>query len=142
MSNLENEKSYLLDSIELQQDSVKIKKVMNEGFYSGERAIKNVTEKLAQIYLRVDAFTQVHDRINQGLGRFAETQDTLSKLSQAIDEIGNDGITGAPDVGGLGGGSNGPSSLDEAIDAFYKQRGRLQTAPGAPAPDATGGGGQ
>lgn len=124
MTNLENEKAYLLDSIELQQDAVKIKKIMNEGFYSGERAIKNVTEKLAQLYLRVDAFTQVHDRINQGLGRFAETQDTLAKLSASIDEIGNDGITGAgvTEVGTAPGGN----SLDEVVDYFYKQRGKLK----------------
>lgn len=120
IQNLENEKSYLLDSIELQQDSVKIKKIMNEGFYSGERAIKNVTEKLAQLYLRVDAFTQVHDRINQGLGRFAETQDTLAKLSQTIDEIGSGGITGPAASGPDGGG------IEEAIEYFYKQRGKLK----------------
>jgi hypothetical protein len=126
MQNLENEKSYLLDSIELQQDSVKIKKIMNEGFFSGERAIKNVTEKLAQLYLRVDAFTQVHDKINQGLGRFAETQDTLAKLSASIDEIGNDGITteGGDALTSHGGG--GPARLDDAVEYFYKKRGELR----------------
>jgi hypothetical protein len=127
MQNLENEKAYLLDSIELQQDSVKIKKIMNEGFYSGERAIKNVTEKLAQLYLRVDAFTQVHDRINQGLGRFAETQDTLAKLSQTIDDIGNDGITteGGEGLTSHAAGSGG--GVQDAIEYFYKQRGKLRS---------------
>jgi hypothetical protein len=127
MQNLENEKSYLLDSIELQQDSVKIKKIMNEGFYSGERAIKNVTERLAQLYLRVDAFTQVHDRINQGLGRFAETQDTLAKLSQAIDDIGQDGVT--TDASELTSHGGGAGRLDDAVEYFYKQRGKLKATP-------------
>ncbi len=135
MQNLENEKMYLLDSIELQQDSVKIKKIMNEGFFSGERAIKNVTEKLAQLYVRVDAFTQVHDRINQGLGRFVEMQDSLAKLSATIDEIGNDGITG--DGAGVLTGSGG-SGLEDAIEYFYKQRGKLSTA--APGPGGSGSG--
>jgi len=121
MQNLENEKQYLIDSIELQLDSVKIKKIMNEGFFSGERAIKNVTEKLAQLYLRVDAFTQVHDRINGGLGRFAETQDTLSKLSATIDEIGTGGITSDGPAGAAG-----ANSIDDAVDYFYKQRGKLR----------------
>jgi hypothetical protein len=122
IQNLEGEKGYLVDSIELQLDSVRVKKIMNEGFFSGERAIKNVTEKLAQLYLRVDAFTQVHDRINQGLGRFAETTDTLQKLSQTIDEIGNGGITtDATATGAPGGGS-----IDDIVDAFYKQRGKLK----------------
>jgi uncharacterized protein YoaH (UPF0181 family) len=123
MQNLENEKAYLLDSIELQQDSVKIKKIMNEGFFSGERAIKNVTEKMAQLYHKVDAFTQVHDRINQGLGRFLETQDTLQKLSATIDEIGNDGITG--EGGPLTSSEAGGNGIDAAIEYFYKQRGKL-----------------
>lgn len=127
MQNLENEKAYLLDSIELQQDSVRIKKIMNEGFYSGERAIKNVTEKLAQLYLRVDAFTQVHDRINQGLGRFAETQDTLAKLSATIDEIGTGGITAE----GAGSGPNG-NTVEDAVEYFYKQRGKLRVTPAEP----------
>lgn len=126
MQNLENEKAYLLDSIELQQDSVKIKKIMNEGFYSGERAIKNVTEKLAQLYLRVDAFTQVHDRINQGLGRFAETQDTLAKLSQSIDEIGNDNVTGEGGDAFTAHAAGQPAGLTDAVDYFYKQRGKLR----------------
>lgn len=123
VQNLENEKAYLVDSIELQLDSVKIKKIMNEGFFSGERAIKNVTEKLAQLYLRVDAFTQVHDRINQGLGRFTETSDTLAKLSATIDEIGTGGITGDMT---LNAGANGGNPMDEAVEYFYKQRGKLK----------------
>jgi hypothetical protein len=123
IANLENEKSYLIDSIELQLDSVKIKKIMNEGFFSGERAIKNVTEKLAQLYLRVDAFTQVHDRINSGLGRFVETQDTLAKLSQSIDEIGNGGIT-SDSV--LPASAPGAGTMEDAVEYFFKQRGKLK----------------
>ncbi len=122
MTNLENEKTYLIDSIELQLDSVKIKKIMNEGFFSGERAIKNVTEKLAQLYLKVDAFTQVHDRINGGLGRFAETADTLENLSRTIDEIGTGGVT--TDVAPTAGGE--PGSTSDAVEHFYKMRGKLK----------------
>jgi hypothetical protein len=71
----------------------------------------------------VDAFTQVHDRINQGLGRFLETQDTLQKLSATIDEIGNDGITG--EGGPLTSSEAGGNGIDAAIEYFYKQRGKL-----------------
>ncbi|RME74799.1 MAG: hypothetical protein D6776_04490 [Planctomycetota bacterium] len=117
VANLENEKAYLLDAIALQQDSVRIKKIMNEGFYNGERAIKNVTEKLARLYLQVDAFTQVHDRINTGLAHFAETQDTLMNLSRSIDEIG---------ASGLPGGEAGAGDLDATIEHFFRQRSKLR----------------
>jgi hypothetical protein len=119
VANLENEKAYLLDSIELQQDSVRIKKIMNEGFYNGERAIKNVTEKLAKLYLQVDAFTQVHDRINTGLAHFAGTQDTLLHLSRTIDDIGTGGITGPR--------AEGQDDMDAAIEHFFQQRGKLRS---------------
>lgn len=115
VENLEHEKGYLLAAIEYQQDAARIQKIMDEGFYYGERSIKNVTEKLAQIYLRVDAFTAVHDRIGQGLGRFAETTDTLSKLSSVIEEVGQTGV-----------GEPGTPALDEAIEFFSKQRPKLK----------------
>ncbi len=121
VANLEHEKSYLLDAIEMKQEETRIKKIMSEGLFGGERAIKNVTEKLAQLYLRVDAFTQVHDRINSGLGRFEEVQVTLEQLSKTIDEIGNGGIT-MPGLGSAG----AEASLAEAVDFFYKQRGKLK----------------
>src|SRR5439155_18304744 len=72
MDNLSNEKQYLRDSIELQADTLRIKQIIRDGIYGGDNAIKNVSEKLADLYVKVDAFTQVHDRINSDLNKFVE----------------------------------------------------------------------
>ncbi|MHC4389740.1 MAG: hypothetical protein ACYTFT_13520 [Planctomycetota bacterium] len=115
IENLESEKDYLLEAIELQQDAVKIKKIMQDGILHGERSIQVVTEKLAQLYLQVDAFTQVHDRINMGLGQYGEVHDTLEVLSTRIDQIGD----------GLLDGDGDPKNIQDAVDAFFEKRNKL-----------------
>jgi len=114
IENLENEKGYLLDAIELQQDSVKIKKIMSDGILNGERSIKVVTEQLAKLYLQVDAFTTVHEKINVGMGQYGQTQTMLRGLSDRIDKI-------APVISG-----DDPAGIEDALEHFYGKRRELK----------------
>ncbi|GIW70622.1 MAG: hypothetical protein KatS3mg102_0164 [Planctomycetota bacterium] len=123
VQNLEHEKTYLLDAIELRRETTRLKQIMDHGIFTGERAIKNVTEKLAKLYLRVDAFTQVHGRIDEGLARFAETTDTLQQLSRMIDDIGAGAVLAPAD--------SGEDPVEAAIEHFYEQRGKLRARPPA-----------
>ena len=111
MENLSNEKTYLRESMELQADTLRIKQIIRDGIFGGENAIKNVSEKLASLYVKVDAFTQVHDRINSDLNKFVESQTTLLDVGNAIDQIGNQNF-GAPQT----------QDLDKSIDDFYKRK--------------------
>jgi DNA repair exonuclease SbcCD ATPase subunit len=114
IENLENERQYLLDAIELQQDSVKIKKIMHDGILHGERSIKAVTEQLAKLYVQVDAFTQVHDKINMGLSGYGQTQDTLKGLSERIDQI-------VPLVS-----EGDPLGIEAALEHYFDKRSELK----------------
>jgi len=116
IEHLDMEKDYLVEAIELQAESVKIKKIMSEGIMHGERSIKNVTERLALLYARVDAFTEVHDKLNMGLGGFLETQETLKDLSSKIDLIGEGVTTGAGE----------PETITDAVDRYYQKRGEFR----------------
>lgn len=107
ISNLENEKRYLLDSIRLQSDSLRVRQIMRDGIVSGKHAIKNVSEKLAKLYAQVDAFTTVNQRIGENLGRFVSSQEVLLSVSQDIDQIGQ--TTRIPDI-------------DAAIEKMYEKR--------------------
>jgi len=111
MDNLSNEKQYLKDSIELQADTLRIKQIIRDGIFGGENAIKNVSEKLADLYVKVDAFTQVHDRINADLNKFVESQTELLSVSEKLDKIG------AIDFGTQAG-----QDLDKTIEDFYKRK--------------------
>lgn len=111
MENLSNEKQYLRESIELQADTLRIKQIIRDGIFGGENAIKNVSDKLASLYVKVDAFTQVHDRINSDLNKFVESQTSLLEVGNAIDKIGGDGFGGAQN-----------QDLDKSIDDFYKRK--------------------
>jgi hypothetical protein len=111
MDNLQNEKQYLKDSIELQADTLRIKQIIRDGIFGGENAIKNVSEKLADLYVKVDAFTQVHDRINADLNKFVESQTELLNVSEKLDKIG------AIDFG-----ANAQQDIDKTIDDFYKKK--------------------
>lgn len=111
MENLSNEKQYLRESIELQADTLRIKQIIREGIFGGENAIKNVSDKLASLYVKVDAFTQVHDRINSDMNKFVESQTQLMEVSGVIDKIGGDGFGGVQNM-----------DLDKSIDEFYKKK--------------------
>jgi hypothetical protein len=111
MENLSNEKTYLRESMELQADTLRIKQIIREGIFGGENAIKNVSDKLANLYIKVDAFTQVHDRINADLNKFVESQTTLLDVSGQLDKIGDVGF-----------GQPQNQDLDKSIDEFYKKK--------------------
>jgi hypothetical protein len=113
MENLESERKYLIDNIALQKDSTRIKLLIRQGIISGERAIKNVSEKLAKLYLQVNAFTEIHDRINQDLGSFVESQRLLLDVNKTIDQIGPSGF------------KDMEKGLEKVIDHFYERRDKI-----------------
>ena len=127
ISNLENEKKYLRASIELQADTMRIKKLIREGIVGGEKAITNVSEKLAQLYLKVDTFNKVHDRISEQMTNYLDTQGPLLGVTEKIEKIG--GLDG--DYGSLSG------DLDKIIDDFATK----DTDPEADLPATPGKGG-
>jgi hypothetical protein len=112
IENLENERQYLHDSLRLQADTLRIKQIVRDGFVGSEKAMGNVADKLAKLYHKVDAFSQVHERINGDLNRFVESQGALVDVTKRIDAIGS---TGGP-LGDLAG------DLDKAIDLIYDNR--------------------
>lgn len=112
IDNLENERQYLHDSLRLQADTLRIKQIVRDGFLGSEKAIGNVADKLAKLYHKVDAFSQVHERINSDLHRFVESQSALVDVTKRIDAIGT---TGGP-LGELAG------DLDKAIDLIYENK--------------------
>jgi hypothetical protein len=111
MENLADEKRYLRESMELQADAARIKQIMREGFFGGENALENVSEKLASLYVKVDAFTQVHDRINSDMSRFVESQTKLAEVSSLVEGIGGQDFGHAQSV-----------DLEKSIDEFYKKK--------------------
>jgi hypothetical protein len=112
MENLSNERTYLKESMELQRDTLEIKRIIRDGIFGGEGALKNVSEKLLQLYGKVDAFTSVHDRINADLNKFVESQTTVTDVMSQLDKIG--------DVGGFGGQQ--AKDVDAMIDEIYKKK--------------------
>jgi len=110
IDNLAAEKKYLLDSVALQVDSLKVEKLMRDGIVTGNRAIKNVSEKLAKLYVQVDAFNTVHERVNSGLSRFDWSQQVLLDVSKKIDAIGSPPAS---------------EDLNRVIEKFYERRGTL-----------------
>ena len=112
VENLENERQYLEDSLRLQADTLRIKQVIRDGIMGSENAIGNVASKLEDLYDKVGAFTQVHERINANLDNFVSNQGELVDLMRRIDSIGT--------VGGDLGALN--DDMDLAIEAFYDRR--------------------
>jgi hypothetical protein len=111
MENLANEKQYLRDAMGLQADTLKIKQMIRDGMFGGENTLKNVTEKLASLYVKVDAFTQINDRVNNDLNRFVESQTGLAELGGKIDLIGQSKI-----------GAQENQDLEKSINEFYERR--------------------
>jgi hypothetical protein len=112
IKNLENEKKYLRDSIELHADTLRIKKLMREGIVGGEKAIVNVSKKLATLYLKVDTFNEVHDRISQQMNRFMDSQGAVMGVTDKVNSIGTTGIG----FGALN------KDLDKLIDDFANKK--------------------
>lgn len=113
VDNLERERDYLRESIELQADTLRIKELIRDGITHGEQSIANVTEKLASAYIQVEAFTKIHESINENLNVFVESQETLLAVSEKINQIGELG----GDFGTLG------KDLDDVISKFAEKDG-------------------
>ncbi len=111
MENLSNEKHYLHDSIELQADTLEIKRIIREGIFGGENTIKGVSDKLASLFVKVDAFTQVHERIGSDLNNFVAGQAKLAELSGALENLGGRDLGQAESM-----------DLEKAIDEAYKKK--------------------
>lgn len=111
VKNLENEKKYLKASIELQADTLQIKKLIKDGIIGGQGAITTVSEKLAVLYLKVDTFNEVHDRISGQMNKFMDSQGLLSDVTEKINSIGGQGTA----FGDLN------KDLDKVIEEFSKK---------------------
>lgn len=117
VANLENEKEFLVNNINIQADAARIKQIIRDGFFYGNHAIKDVSEKLALLYNQVDTFTKVHERINLDLGKFVESQQVLQDITSKIDSIGQSGFETIGD------------DLDAMIDQYYDKRNEIYGKP-------------
>lgn len=105
IDNLEAEKKFLMDNIRLQADSLQVQNLVRQGILQGNIAIKNITEKLARMYLQVNTFAKVHDRINAGMSKFIDTHELLVDVTRKIEQEPF-GASGA---------------IEETIDKFYRK---------------------
>lgn len=107
ISNLETERQFLIDNMSLQEDAMKVKALMNDGVLRGQDAIAKVTEKMALLFLKVDSFNKINERVGSNLDTFNDFQTQMLGITEKLQQIGAGGD---------------PKSLDEAIDQFYKKR--------------------
>ena len=107
IENLENEKKFLMENMNLQEDSMRVKVLIRDGVLSGQEALGKVTEKMAALFLKVDAFNKINERVSGNLDGFMEFQQTMVGITDQLNKIGAIGD---------------PKTLDDAIDDFYKRR--------------------
>lgn len=107
VENLEAEKDFLQDNMALQEDSMKVRAMIQDGILDGHDAIGKVTEKMAVLFLKVNAFNSINERVNQTLDGFMDFQEHMVGLGEKLQQIGLPGT---------------PESLDQAIDDFYNRR--------------------
>jgi len=107
IENLEAEKKFLHDNMALQEDSTRVRVLIEDGILSGQDAIGKVTEKMALLFLKVDAFNTINQRINGSLDGFMDFQQTMVGIGEKLQRIGAPGD---------------PKSLEQAIDDFYNRR--------------------
>ena len=88
VDNLADERKYLVESVKVQADSLRVEKLVREGIVSGNRAIRDVSGELANLYIQVDAFNGVHERASQELGCLRKSQKVLKDVSKEIESIG------------------------------------------------------
>jgi hypothetical protein len=117
ISNLETEKRFLLDNMSLQEDSMKVKVLISDGVISGQEAIGKITEKMALLFLKVDSFNKINERVTSNMDAFNDFQTQMLGITERLQQIGSIGEV---------------QSLDEAIDAFYKKRFGEDEASGTP----------
>jgi hypothetical protein len=104
VGNLETERKFLLDNMSLQQDSMKVKVLVREGVISGREAIGKITEKMALLFLKVDAFNTISERVTTNMDTFNDFQQQMVGITEKLQQVGTVGD---------------PKSLEDAIDQFY-----------------------
>lgn len=107
IDNLASEKKFLVDNMTLQEDNMKVRVLIQDGILSGNDAIGSVTEKMAVLFLKVDAFNKINDRITGTLDSFMDFQQTLIGIGEKLQKIGTDGTQ---------------KTMEGAIDDFYNRR--------------------
>lgn len=107
VANLETERKFLLDNMSLQEDSMKVKNLVQDGVLSGRDAIGKITEKMAMMFLKVDAFNSISERVTTNMDTFNDFQTQLVGITEKLQQVGTVGDT---------------KSLDEAIEQFYNKR--------------------
>jgi hypothetical protein len=107
VSNLETERKFLLDNMSLQEDSMKVKVLVRDGVVSGRDAIGKITEKMALLFLKVDAFNAISERVTTNMDTFNDFQQQMVGITEKLQQVGTVGD---------------PKSLDDAIDQFYRQK--------------------
>ena len=107
VANLETERKFLLDNMSLQEDSMKVKTLVRDGLVSGRDAIGKITEKMALMFLKVDAFNAISERVTTNMDNFNDFQQQMVGITEKLQQVGSVGD---------------PKSLDDAIDQFYRQR--------------------
>jgi len=107
VANLETERKFLLDNMSLQEDSMKVKVLVRDGVVSGRDAIGKITEKMALLFLKVDAFNSISERVTTNMDSFNDFQNQMVGITEKLQQVGSVGD---------------PKSLEDAIDQFYRQR--------------------
>jgi hypothetical protein len=107
VGNLETERRFLLDNMSLQEDSLKVKALVRDGVISGRDAIGKITERMATMFLKVDAFNAISERVTTNMDTFNDFQQQLVGITEKVQQVGTIGD---------------PKSLEDAIDQFYRQR--------------------
>lgn len=107
VENLETERKFLMDNMSLQEDSMKVKLLVQDGVVSGREAIGKITEKMALMFLKVDAFNRISERVTTNMDTFNDFQVQMLGITEKLQQVGTIGDT---------------KSLDDAIDQFYRQR--------------------
>jgi hypothetical protein len=104
VENLETEKKFLVENMGLQEDSLRVRSIIRDGVINGQEAIGKVTEKMALLFLKVDAFNKINDRVSTNLDSFVEFQQSMLGISEKLNNVGVLGDS---------------KSLDAVIEQFY-----------------------
>jgi hypothetical protein len=84
-----------------------VKTLVRDGLVSGRDAIGKITEKMALMFLKVDAFNAISERVTTNMDNFNDFQQQMVGITEKLQQVGSVGD---------------PKSLDDAIDQFYRQR--------------------
>jgi hypothetical protein len=88
----------------LQEDSMRVRVLIRDGITNGQEAIGKVTEKMALLFLKVDAFNKINDRVTTNLDSFLDFQQSMLGISEKLNNVGVLGDS---------------KSLDSVIEQFY-----------------------